>query len=502
MIYTRVSTDDQGDNFSLPTQLGACRKYAEAQGMEIVAECSDVMSGSLLDRPGLTKVRQAVSMGGCDAVIVYAQDRLTRSVAHMLLLRDELRAANVAMHAVSRGQSAETPEGRLFDTIEASFAEFERLKIKERMTRGKRGKLESGRVLGNHVPPYGFIWRGQGRDKLVELHDEEAAIVRQIAAWYVDGVGVREICRRLDAGGVPTPASTRNMSVRPNRDSWSSATVYAILRSRTYLGEFVSPTYGVVVAIPAVLDATLWAAIQARLDVGRQRSRRNARRFYLLRTRLRCVCGGMLCGKLVTGNRRRYYCHASEGRGLRICEAPRTSWDADKLEALVWHWLVADVLHEGRILEGINHLHEDAAARRAVLEAERTTYQQHVDAAAAKVARMVQLYTANILTLDEVAVQKHAIDATNAAALAEIARIDAALAQAALNTRDVAGLCAYAAEIRASLADEDSDELRAEIVDLLDVAGTLVHDGGGWYLDVTARLTLDTARLTIVSTAI
>ena len=65
IIYTRVSTDDQGDNFSLPTQLAACRKYAADQGMEIVAECADVMSGSLLDRPGLTKVRQAVSVAVC-----------------------------------------------------------------------------------------------------------------------------------------------------------------------------------------------------------------------------------------------------------------------------------------------------------------------------------------------------------------------------------------------------------------------------------------------------
>ena len=509
VIYSRVSTDEQGDNFSLPTQVDACQRYAIQHGMDVVAQCQDIMSGALLDRPGLTKVRQIIAAGGCDALIIYSQDRLTRSVAHMLLIRDELRSGGVAMHAVSRGQSQDTPEGRLFDTIEASFAEYERLKIKERLTRGKRGKLESGRVIGQGcVPPYGFHWEGTKRERHLVLNPDEAAIVCQIAAWYLAGVGVREICRRLDTAGVLTSASTRAVSERHltggdrRRDGWAKSAIYAMLRSRTYMGEHISHAYHIAVPIPAILDTTTWNAVQARLAVGRQRARRNAKRCYLLRTRLVCACGGSLVGTVTregTHEYRYYRCHTKQGLGLRTCDATPSLWTANMLESIVWNWLTTDVLDEQRILEGISQQHDDAAGQRATLEAERATYQYQVDVAAAKVAKMIQLFSADVLTLAEVAEHKRAIDATKDAALAEIARVDAALQQSGPGTANVDAVLAYVAELRETLAGEVSDDLRARIIELLDVRGALVDDEDVWSVDVTAHLTLDQARLAIVS---
>ena len=509
VLYSRVSTDEQGDNFSLPTQVDACQRYAAQHGMDVVAQCQDVMSGALLERPGLTKARQIIAAGGCDALIVYSQDRLTRSVAHMLLIRDELRAMGVALHAVGRGQSQDTPEGRLFDTIEASFAEYERLKIKERLTRGKRGKLESGRVIGQGcVPPYGFHWEGTKRERHLVLNPDEAASVCQIAAWYLAGVGVREICRRLDAAGVPTSASTRAVNERHltggdrRRDGWATSAIYAMLRSRTYMGEHISRTYHIAVPIPAILDTATWDAVQARLAVGKQRAQRNTKRHYLLRTRLVCLCGGSLVGTVTragTHEYRYYRCHTREGLGLRTCTAVKGIWAADNLEAVVWGWLTSAVLDEQRMLAGISQQHDDAAGQRAALDAERTIYQHQVDVATAKVAKVVQLFSADVLTLAEVAEHKRAIDATKEAALAEIARVDAALQQPGPGTANVDAVLAYVAELRETLAGEASTDLRARIIELLDVRGALVHEAGAWSIDVTAHLTLDRVRLPIVS---
>ncbi len=507
IIYTRVSTDEQGDNFSLPTQVDGCQRYAAQHGMEVVAQCQDVMSGAKLDRPGLTKVRQIVAAGGCDALVVYSQDRLTRSVAHLLLLRDAFRAGGVAMHAVSRGQSLDTPEGQLFDTIEASFAEFERLKIKERFTRGKRGKLESGNVIGGHAAPYGFQWEGVKREKRMLLHEAEATTVRQIVAWYLGGVGVREICQRLDAAGVPTAAATRATSERHmtggagRRDGWAVSSVYHILRSGTYRGEHLSRSYRIAVPIPAIVDAATWAAVQTQMNAGKQHSRRNVKRCYLLRTRLRCVCGGMLVGSAYgeTKTYTYYRCSTRTDIGLRTCAAPRKYWPVATLDALVWHWLTSEVLDEQRLREGISQHQVDAAGTRLTLDAERAIYQHQVDAAGARLTKVVQLYAADVLTLAEVSEQKRGIDAARAAALAEVARIDATAAQAGPSASDVDAVCAYAAELSATLEGDVSDALRANIIELLDVQGVLVHDGGAWYLDVTAQLTLDSARLAIDS---
>jgi len=47
ILYARVSTDEQKDKgYSLPSQFEAMRKYASAQGFEIVAEHQDDYSGA------------------------------------------------------------------------------------------------------------------------------------------------------------------------------------------------------------------------------------------------------------------------------------------------------------------------------------------------------------------------------------------------------------------------------------------------------------------------
>src|SRR6266540_5943055 len=180
VIYTRVSTDEQAENHSLPSQIAACERYATQNGMVVVATIQDVMSGAKLERPGLEKVRTLMAHGEIEALIVYTSDRLTRSVAHSLLLRDELKRTHTTLHCVTKGQaSQDTPEGGLMATIEAAFAEYERLKIRERSMRGKRAKAESGKHHGiGKRPLYGYRWCGEGRDRELLVDSCEAQTVR------------------------------------------------------------------------------------------------------------------------------------------------------------------------------------------------------------------------------------------------------------------------------------------------------------------------------------
>jgi DNA invertase Pin-like site-specific DNA recombinase len=51
----RVSTDEQAENgCSLPTQLEACRNYADLQGFTVVGEFTDEISGitPIAEHPG------------------------------------------------------------------------------------------------------------------------------------------------------------------------------------------------------------------------------------------------------------------------------------------------------------------------------------------------------------------------------------------------------------------------------------------------------------------
>ena len=508
ITYTRVSSDDQGDNYSLPTQLAACRTYAEQHGMVIVAELSDIMTGSVLERPGLTKLRQIVGVGGCDVLIVYAQDRLTRSVAHMLLLRDELRAGGVALHAVGRGPSAETPEGRLFDTIEASFAEYERLKIKERTARGRRGKAEAGIHLGSPTAPYGYTFTGQGRERRLVVCDEEAATIRQIAQWYLDGASIYAIPQRLDAAGIPTPSQSRAtiQKIHKTTGRWCRATIYAILRSEAISGTVSYAAYGgLSVEVPAILERAQWHQIQDRLSVGKARSQRSTQRFYLLRTRLRCACGAGMYGRTETASGRRYYVCQARGKttgALTPCPYRGLS-RADDLDAAIWQWITEVVLNETRIIATLAGQRASGDERRAALETEKAGYLQNLGALTAQVHKLTQLFTADILTLAEVSEQKKAIDASRARAQQELDRVAQALTATGPDPADIESALLMAHQIRELLAEGASDELKAQVIAVLDVHGTVVRDEGGAVVavDVRCSLTHDEGRVSVVSTS-
>ena len=137
--YARVSTEDQAKHgYSLPTQMEACRKYAEERGWSVVAEISDDgISGAAFDRPGLDRIRDMAQAGEITGVVVYEIDRLSRKLAHQLIIEEELGQAGVSVHYVL-GDYADTDEGRLMKQIRGAISEFERAKIRERMRRGRR----------------------------------------------------------------------------------------------------------------------------------------------------------------------------------------------------------------------------------------------------------------------------------------------------------------------------------------------------------------------------
>ena len=91
VFYTRVSSVDQHPE----TQLCDLRPLAVARGYEIVGEYTDTISGSKAKRPGLDQLMADARRGQFDVVLVWAFDRVARSVKHFLEVLDELNHLNV-----------------------------------------------------------------------------------------------------------------------------------------------------------------------------------------------------------------------------------------------------------------------------------------------------------------------------------------------------------------------------------------------------------------------
>jgi len=144
VLYVRVSSVDQHPE----TQLCDLRPLAAARGYEIVGEYSDTISGSKAKRPGLDQLMADARRGRFDVVLVWAFDRVARSVKHFLEILDDLNRLNVEFISFRENIDTGGPLGRAMVVIVGAIAELERSLIVERVKAGmRRAKLE-GRQVG------------------------------------------------------------------------------------------------------------------------------------------------------------------------------------------------------------------------------------------------------------------------------------------------------------------------------------------------------------------
>ena len=147
-LYLRVSTIDQHPE----SQLHDLRGLAAQRGFEIVQEYTDRISGVKAKRPGLDQLMADARRGKFDVLLIWAFDRLARSVRHLLEVLDELNRLQVEFISFRENIDTGGPLGRALIVIIGAISELERNLIIERVRSGmRRAKLE-GRRLGRPPP--------------------------------------------------------------------------------------------------------------------------------------------------------------------------------------------------------------------------------------------------------------------------------------------------------------------------------------------------------------
>lgn len=231
IVYARVSTDEQArSGYSLGEQVKACRaKAVELAGPAgVILEFTDDMSGELLERPGLQAALQVVRSRNVAFFVCLDPDRLARRLMLQLVVTDEIERTGCRLEFVQHDYQ-HTPEGRLFYQMRGAFAEYEKLKILERTSRGARGKIAMGGIP-HQLRLYGYQFvKGAGKvtaDKALIPHPTEARMVYTMMRWCADeGLGPQAIANRLHELGIPT---------KTGRGTWHHTSVRRILRHEVY----------------------------------------------------------------------------------------------------------------------------------------------------------------------------------------------------------------------------------------------------------------------------
>lgn len=220
--YVRVSTDKQAEGLSLQNQRKTICQYSDLHGFKLSEIFSDNGSGkNIKGRLGLLELLKSVETEKVHTVIVYRLDRMFRNTKDALDIIEKLNKKNVSFHSFTEKIDTESPQGRFFLTILASFATMEREIISDRIKDVLHSKRERNELI-SHIPPYGYdvtvvkTVDGKLVKKLIENPKEQRGIEEMVCLHQM-GLTYGQIADDLRKLGYKTKTGKRNwnyMSVR------------------------------------------------------------------------------------------------------------------------------------------------------------------------------------------------------------------------------------------------------------------------------------------------
>ena len=425
-LYARVSTEKQEDEKTIESQIAELEDYAKENGYVIIERYIDNgYSGTLLARPELDRLRDDVSKGLFDAVLIHSPDRLARRYVWQEVVIEELKSKDIQTIFKNR-QIAETPEDQLLLGMQGIVAEYERAKFVERTRRGRLHRAKSGHILGN-IPPYGYICVKKNDSETgyayYKINQEEEKVVKLMFSLLVE--------KQMTTYGIIVELNRLGIKARKGK-RWAKSSVAKILRNETYTGTtYYNKHYGVtsqsngdngevkyhrrkntslrlrpkdqwipISAVPQIIDPEIFIRGQKQLEANSRFSNKNTKLQYLLKGLPRCSKDSRLYNGVPMHGRPYYRC---SGKSKLVSETgcESRSVSANILEPIVWESIVEFVNNPKIILDQLKKRGQKQAKRVFNLDAQIIQLEQALKKFKVEEDRLIKAYAAGILTLEQ-----------------------------------------------------------------------------------------------------
>ena len=320
VIYVRVSTKEQTENLSLPTQLRACEEYCRRQGYEILERFHEEgESAKTTDRSQLQALLKycRTHKGKVHFVVVYNLTRFAREKYDHFALRAHLKSLGISLRSATEPID-DTSTGKLMEGVLAAFAQFDNDVRSDRTRAGMKAALELGRWT--FPAPLGYLNAPKWSNTSLVHDPERGPLVRQAFEDLATGqYSKQEVIARATEAGL---RSRKGLKLSPQSFG-------QMMRNPIYVGKVESPDYDVSTKgnfEPLVDEATFYraqAVLDGRIVVAGPRQRNHPD--FPLRGFVRCeTCGRPLTGSWSKGRNGHYaYYHCQKPCRSRECQQGR-----------------------------------------------------------------------------------------------------------------------------------------------------------------------------------
>ena len=322
-VYTRVSSKNQQDNYSLAFQREESEKFAAANGYQIgkyfgndyKSASSDFTRKEFHDLITTVKKSSKKPFG----ILVYVISRFSRTGGNAVgIVNDLVERLGVHLIEVNSGIDTTTDEGKLniySRLIEAKRENHTRLKF---TVPGMRKFVKSGHYLGkvpigyDHYGPRVVDPAKRGIEQKIVIN-EDGLKLKKAWEWKLQGLDDVEIIRRLESIGVKI--TKQNISSMWRRAFYCGIQTNAFLEGNPIKGKWE----------PLVSEEVFWG-VQHILDGNHQdyhiQTENEARP--LVGTLYCSKCGKKLTGYIVRKKKRHYYkCQKCRGVSLAADSSPK-----------------------------------------------------------------------------------------------------------------------------------------------------------------------------------